>query len=222
MTAAVTQPTTPPEVVKESRQPAEETTMGHVRSARSVLLAVAGTVLVAGCSSSSGSATPSASDAPLGTPSPANPSLAAALLTPKDLPTGWKYILFNGPDALDPHSCDTGAAAAAKVGLQSGAHVVVEDGTLFDTTDHASAFIKREAKGADCARAATASPAAQTDLGLAPVGDESYSFKSQGSTCDQLVLIRKAVVVVEVVTPCAETSADVSTFVAAAVKALAG
>ena len=164
----------------------------------------AAALLLTGCSGSSGGATPSASSSDvLNTPAPANPALADGLLTPKDMPKGWKYLLFNGANGMTLRPCDTGAVAAAKVGLISGPHVLVEDGTLFDSTANASAFIKREATGADCARAATASPAPRTDLGLAAAGDESYSFKVTGTVCNEIVLIRKGALVAQLVTPCA-------------------
>ncbi len=193
----------------------------HARAVPPALGLLAAALLVTGCGGGSGSVAASASAPalPLATPSPANPTLAAALLTPKDLPAGWAYLVFNGADGLPAHACDTGALAAAKVGLQSGAHVVVEDSTLFDTATHASAFIQRAAHGQDCGRAATASPAARTDLGLAPVGDESYSFRSQGTTCDDRVLFRKGTLVLELVTPCTETATAVSGYVSAAAKA---
>lgn len=210
--------------VKESARNAETATMRRIRHARALgaagpLVAVA--LLLAACSGGSSTAAASASNAslPLASPSPADPVLAAMLLTPKDLPSGWKYLLFDGADGLPARACDTGAMAAAKVGLQSGSHVLVEDGTLFDTAEHASAFLRREAQGQDCARAATASPGVQTPVSMARIGDESYSVRSQGKTCDDRILFRKGTVVLELVTPCTETSASVSTYVNAASKA---
>jgi hypothetical protein len=209
--------------VKESGRTAETASMRRTLSSRASagsLTLLAAAMLVAACGGGSGSAAPSASDAslPLSSPSPANPILGAFLLTPKDLAAGWKYLLFDGANGLPARACDTGAMAVAKVGLQSGAHIVVEDGTLFDTTGHASAFIQREAHGHDCGHAATTSPPAQTSLALAPVGDESYSFRSQGSICDDRILFRKGAVVLELVTPCTETPAAVSAYVAAAAR----
>ena len=210
--------------VKDVGPDAETATMRRIRPASALAVAaalVAASMVLAGCASGSGPAQPSASDAslPLASPSPANPALAAMLLTPKDLPTGWQYAVFDGVNGLPARACDTGAEAVAKVGLASGLHVVVEDGTLFDTAAHASAFLRREAHGQDCARSATAAPVAQTPLGLAPLGDESYSLRSEGTSCDDRILFRKGTVVLELVTPCTETSASVAVYVDAAVKA---
>jgi hypothetical protein len=207
--------------VKEPGRTAETATMRRTRNPRVLtggLALLATALLVAGCAT--GSASPSASDVslPLASPSPANPALGALLLAPKDLPAGWTYLLFNGVDGLPTRACDTGSTAVAKVALESGGHILIEDGTLFDTAAHASAFIRREAHGQDCARPATASPAAQTDLGLAPVADESYAFRSQSSTCDDRILFRKGTVVLELVTPCTETPTAVSAYVAAAAR----
>jgi hypothetical protein len=206
-------------VVKVFRVLADEGSMR--RTLRSAVPAALCALVLAGCASSSGSAGASAGDSSLATPSPANSTLATAMITPKDLGSGWKYLFVNGADGLPPHSCDTGASAAAKVGVLNGDHVVVEDGTLFDSADDASGFMKREALAQDCARAATASPAVVTSLGLPPVGDESFSLKVQGSTCSQIVLIRKGIIVVELVMPCAETPDAVTSYTSAAVKALA-
>jgi hypothetical protein len=193
----------------------------RARLAAVLLTAAAGAASVAlgltGCTAGSTSADDSV---PLSSPSPANPTLVAAMLTPKDLPTGWKYFYVDGADGLPPHGCDTGATAAAKVGLIHGSTVLVQDGTLFDTPAHASAYIKREAQGADCARSATASPAPQTDLGLAAVGDESYSVRAQGRTCNEVALVRKSAIVVEVLTACSASTAEVTSYVQAAAKAL--
>jgi hypothetical protein len=197
--------------------------MRRLRSTGAILVAgcLAGPVLLlAGCGAGPGSAAPSASASspvlPLASPSPANPDIAAMLLSPKSMPAGWSWLIFDGVDGLPARSCDAGALAAAKVGLQSGAHIVVEDGTLFDTAAHASAFLAREAHDMDCARAATASPAAQDSLGFGRIGDESYSFRSQGQTCDDRILFRMGVTVLELVTPCTETSQAVSTYLRAA------
>jgi hypothetical protein len=206
--------------VKVFRVLAEEGCMRRIL--RGAVPAALATLVLAGCAASSGSAGASADDSSLATPRPANPTLASAMITPKDLGDGWKYLFVKGADGLPPHSCDTGAAAAAKVGVQSGDHVVVEDGTLFDSADNASGFMKRGALAQDCARSATASPAVVTSLGLPPVGDESFSLKVQGSTCSQIVLIRKGVIVVELVMPCAETTSAVTSYSSAAVRALTG
>jgi len=186
------------------------------------LMAAAGlaaaAVLVAGCgagSASSASSSPSPL-LPLASPSPANAGLATMLLSPKSMPSGWSWLIYDGVDGLPARPCDTGALAAAKVGLQSGAHIVVEDGTLFDTAAHASQFLAREARGLDCAQAATASPAAQTSLAMGQLGDESFSFRSQGKTCDDRILFRKGVAVLELVTPCTETAQAVTAYVHAA------
>ena len=197
--------------------------MRRIRPARALAAtvgALAAALLVAGCGVGSGSATPSSSDPalPLATPSPANAALTARLLTPGKLSPGWAYLLFNGANALTPHPCDSGALAAAKVGLTSGGHVVVEDGTLFDTSAHASAFIKREAAGHSCALAAPATSPARMPLGLARVGDESYSFRSTGTSCVDRILFRAGVVVLELVTPCTESSGAVSAYLGAAVR----
>jgi len=181
-------------------------------------LAAAGQL--AGCGAGSGSAAPSSAALvlPLSSPSPANADLATMLLSPKSMPTGWSWLVFDGADGLPPRSCDTGALAAAKVGLQSGTHIVVEDATLFDTPAHASAFLAREAHGVACGRAVTAAPATQTPLGVGQVGDESFSFRSQGTTCDDRILFRKGVAVLELVTPCTETARAVTAYVEAATR----
>ena len=180
-------------------------------------LAAAGLVLAA-CGAGSGAAAPSATEPalPLASPSPANTSLATLLLSPTSMPAGWSWLVFDGVDGLPARQCDTGALAAAKVGLQSGAHVVVEDGTLFDTAAHASAFLARQARGLGCGQATTASTATQTPLGVGKLGDESFSFRSQGRTCDDRILFRKGVAVLELVTPCTETSQAVTAYVKAA------
>jgi|GEM_PF-2297473 len=181
---------------------------------------LAAALTIAGCAASSGSGTgPSTSPLfPLTTPSPANPALSGHLLSPTKLPPGWAYLLFAGPDPLPPRPCDTGAIAAAKVGLTSGPHVVVEDGTLFDSVTDASAFIRREATGHSCATPASASQPPRTPLVAPHVGDESYSFRSTGRGCQDLILFRRAVVVLELVTPCSETPGAVSAYVEAAAK----
>jgi hypothetical protein len=103
---------------------------------------------LAACSTQPAKAGPSASSVP--SLSPADPAIASAVMSPGQVGPGWSYLSAAKSNATHVPDCIAGAVMSGQVSLRKGSVVLVEGLAVFDSAQHASAYLRAQARGVLC------------------------------------------------------------------------
>jgi hypothetical protein len=152
------------------------------------------------CSTQPAKADPSAGSAP--SLSPADPVIASAVIRPDQVGPGWSYLSAGKANATRVPDCIAGALMSGQVSLRQGSVVLVEGVAVFDSTQHASAYLRAQARGVLCpGDAPRGAPA--TRVVIQAVSAEAYAGRRAssipGRPASSFVMLCRGRTVVDVV-----------------------